>query len=309
MSAPPPQYPGIAPQAPPPQPSTAPAAAELDLEGLGKPKGVPVPVTIGGAVGGLAIGAVLGGLLLSGGGDAEAAASASVSAPPPPASSGPPPPPPKSLAERAAEGDAGAVKELTGKPLTERTGEETLALFRADLAEKRKVMEELARKTELVPAFGKSDETQGKIMAAVKDPRQSTMVLEVLAGIKGPIGPDYLYKVYKMRGRHEVTEQLALDLLNSKDVREKASDALKIALDLEKAVQEEQKDCPGMIKLLVRAQADADTRVFSPIAKLNSKRGCGKTKLEDCWPCLRDDEGKKALRDAVQLARKNKAPL
>ncbi len=270
-----------------------------------------MPVTIGGTLGGLAVGALLGGLLFSGNSDSKAVASASASAPPPAASSAaPPPPPPKSLAERAEEGDAKAIKELQGKPTGERTGAETIALFRADLAQKRKAMEEIAHKTELVAAFGKSDDTQKKIMSAVKDPRQSTATLEILAALPGPIGPDYLYKVYKMRGRrNKTTKQLAFDLLHSKDVYDKASDALKITLDMNDALDAEEKDCQKMIKLLVRAQADADTRAFSPIAALNRKRGCGDNKLKDCWACLRDGEGKEALRDAVNLARKNKAPL
>ena len=103
--------------------------------------------------------------------------------------------------------------------------------------------------------------------------------------------------------------ELTLDLLLSKDIYGKASDALKIVLDMDQALQADSKDCPGMIKLLVRAQADADTRAFRPIASLNGKRGCGDNKLQDCWECLRDGEGKDALNDAIKLARKNKAPF
>jgi hypothetical protein len=270
---------------------------------------MPMAVSIALAIGGLAVGTAIGGVAFSGGSDGGAVSSASASAPAPPKSAAPPPPPPKSLAEKAVEGDEKAFKELSDKAVKERTGAETLAVFHGDLAQKRKVLEEVARKIDLVEAFGKSDETQKKIFAAIKDPRQSVATLEILAGLKGPMGPDYLYKVYKMRGRYKVTKELALELLHSKDIYEKASDALKITLDLNKAVATEEKDCKQMIKLLVRAQADADTRAFSPIASLNRKRGCGDNKLQDCWECLRKDEGKDALRDAVQLARKNKAPL
>jgi hypothetical protein len=221
----------------------------------------------------------------------------------------PPPPPAKSLAEKAAEGDPASLKTLKAKALGERTGAEMLALTRGDLVEKRQALEELARKTVLVEAFGKSEDTQKKFMDAVSDPRQSTMALEVLAGLPGPIGPDYLYKVSRTRTKSADTQQLALDLLHSKDIYAKASDALQVVVDMNDALDAEQKDCQGMIKLLARAQADADTRAFSPIASLNGKRGCGDNKLEDCWECLRDGDGKKALADAVKLARKNKAPF
>ena len=201
------------------------------------------------------------------------------------------------------------MKQLEAKPPRERSGAETIAVFRSDFLKKTKELEELARKTELVAAFGKSDDTQKKFYAAAKDPRQSTATVEILAGLKGPMGPDYLYKISKLPGRHPITEQLAADLLHSKDVYEKASDALKVTLDMNDELDKEQKDCDKMLKLLVRAQADADTRAFSPIAQLNKKRGCGDNKLKDCWGCLRDGEGKKALADAIKLARKNKAPL
>lgn len=301
--------PGTPSQGPAPGTSPPAQALDLELESLGKPKGVPIPVTIGGSLGGLVLGTVIGAVAFSGGKEAPAASAVSVSAPPPPASSGPPPPPPKSVAEKASEGDAQAIKELQGKSPKERTGEETIALFRGELMTKRKELEELARKTELVAAFGKSDDTQKKFMEAAKDPRQATMTLEIMAGMSGPMGPDYLYKIHHIPGRHPVTEQLAFDLLHSKDVYDKASDALKIVLDMDEALDKEEKDCQGMIKLLVRAQADADTRAFRPIASLNRKRGCGDNKLKDCWECLRDGDGKKALNDAVKLARKNKAPL
>ena len=302
--------PGSVPQ---PAPAAQAAAAE-DLDAaLGKPKGVPIAVMIAATLGSLAIGTALGALVLGGSSEeSHAAASASASAAPAPVASAPPPPPPpppKSLAEKASEGDKGALKEIEGKAKRERSGEETLALFHGELVQKRQALEELARKTDLVAAFGKSEDTQKTFMDAVKDPRQTAATLEVLAKMAGPMGPDYLYKVYRASARGSLAEQLALDLLMSKDVYGKASDALKVVLEMDQALQAEQKDCPGMIKLLVRAQADADTRAFRPIASLNSKRGCGDTKLEDCWQCLRDGEGKDALNDAIKLARKNKAPF
>jgi len=269
---------------------------------------------IAATIGSLGVGTALGALVLGGGGEAShAAASASVSAAPVAAASSapaaPPPPPPKSLSEKASEGDGAAFKELKGKPQRERTGEETLALFRGELVQKKQALEELARKTDLVAAFGKSDETQKAFMDAVKDPRQTAATLEVLAKMSGAMGPDYLYKVYRASPRGSLAEQLAIDLLLSKDIYGKASDALKVVVDMDQALSAEQKDCPAMIKLLVRAQADADTRAFRPIASLNSKKGCGDNKLADCWECLRDGEGKDALNDAIKLARKNKAPL
>lgn len=296
----------------PPPVSQATPAEDLDTA-LGKPKGVPVAVMIAATLGSLAVGTALGALVLGGGTEeSHAAASAAVSASPAPVVSAappPPPPPPKSLAEKASEGDRAALKELEGKAKRERTGDETLAVFRGELMQKRRALEELARKTDLVAAFGKSEDTQKAFMDAVKDPRQTAATLEVIAKMAGPMGPDYLYKVYRASPKSSLAEQLAIDLLMSKDIYGKASDALKVVVEMDQALQAEQKDCPGMIKLLVRAQADADTRAFRPIASLNGKRGCGDTKLEDCWQCLRDGEGKDALADAIKLARKNKAPF
>lgn len=324
MSAPPPhQFPPGGPTEPPAAPTSlaepgpAPAsqatpADDLD-SALGKPKGVPLAVTIAATLGSLAVGTALGALVLGGdSNESPTVASASASALPAPmvsAAPPPPPPPPKSLSEKASDGDKAALKELEGKARRERTGEEALAVFHGDLAQKRQALEELARKTDLVAAFGKSEDTQKAFMDAVKDPRQTAATLEVLAKMAGPMGPDYLYKVYRASPKSSLAEQLALDLLLSKDIYAKASDALKVVIEMDQAIHAEKKDCAGMIKLLVRAQADADTRAFRPISSLNNKRGCGETKLEDCWQCLRDGEGKGALADAIKLARKNKAPF
>lgn len=319
MTAPPPQGPPNAPfspvQAPasqPPSPAAnQPAVADLDLESLGRSKGVSVGLTIGASLGTLVVGVLLGALLFSGGSaqpaeQPSASAMASASAAPPPE----PEPPPKTQTELAVEGDEAAIKALEAKTPRERTAAETLALFRSEPAVKDKKLQEMARKIKLVKAFGESEDTKKKIMGFVQDDYFSVRALEILAELPGPIGPDYLYKVSTMGGRsYKETRQLAEDLLLSKDVYEKASDALKITLELQATVSAEEKDCSKALKNLKTAQADADQRIFRWINKLNSKRGCGSTKLEDCWKCLRDKDNKKALSDAISLARKNKPPL
>src|SRR5262249_7465252 len=96
------------------------------------------------------------------------------------------------------------------------------------------------------------------------------------------LGPDLLYEVVASpKGRTE-TAQLAEDLLAAKEVRDKASPALALTLDLRAAQQ-----CEDYKALLPRAAEVGDRRAIPTLAKLTSKKGCGDTKRDDCFECLR----------------------
>lgn len=277
---------------------------------MGRSQGIAKPVVVGLTLGALLIGGVLGGLFFSGSDEVEAEVVASASAPVASASAKPPPPPPKkSTAERATLGDEDAIKALEAKAAQERTGEETIALYLAPLVKKRAALEEIGRKTELLPSFGLTDKNQKKIMGYVKNPHLMVDALRMLASLPNAVGADYLNDIARTRRLKGETRELARQLLHSKEVREHTSDALKILFALEKATDAEEKNCSEMLKLLKVADADADRRSFRTLASLNRRRGCGDTKREDCWECLREGEGKKQLRFAVAASQKTKAPL
>ena len=227
-----------------------------------------------------------------------ASASAKSAAPPPSASASAKPE--LSPIERAAQGQKDAVAELEKMPREERTAEQDLALASARAVDKRKQIDELGRKIKLVPKLGRDRNTKKKLEELAADREVGNDALAMLSKLPGPVGPDLLYMIWTRTSRKTDTTELAEQLLYSKDVRPKASDALSVALDLR--VED---DCDKMKKLLERAQDKADRRSVVPIVHLNVKRGCGPKKTDDCWACLRKTT---LVKDALKAASRNAPP-
>ncbi len=204
------------------------------------------------------------------------------------------------MTERARRGEAEAIKELESKPRGQRTAEETLALAEGSRAAKLDEIEELKRKIELLPKYGREKPGKKRIMELAKDREVATETLRMLASLPGELGPDLLYELWTGTRRRTETTELAEVLLHSKDVRQKASKGLSIALSIR-----ESEDCEEMAKLLQEAIDKGDRRSLVPIVKLNNKRGCGDNKLDDCWKCIRDSD---LLKDAVVATRKRSPP-
>ena len=63
--------------------------------------------------------------------------------------------------------------------------------------------------------------------------------------------------------------------------------------------------------MLPVAHEHGDKRSRHLLAKLLQKRGCGDTKKDDCYPCLRDlddDKEKISVKDAIQAVTKRPGP-
>jgi hypothetical protein len=207
----------------------------------------------------------------------------------------------QSVAERAANGDSEAIKQLEAKPMEERSAEEAIALSRSRAAVKRKEIAELARKINLVPQVVKDDkEVAARLKELTEDREVATDLMKMYASLPEKIGPDLLYNVVATGKKNETT-RLAEELLYSKDVRSKAPLQLAPLLDLRKAEK-----CEDVLKALEGVKRDADRRAFMPLMKFHNKRGCGEKKLDDCWPCLREGD---LLKDATTAAQKRAAPL
>jgi hypothetical protein len=209
-------------------------------------------------------------------------ASASAKPGPRPSASASAAPPELTLEQRAAKGDKDAVAELQKMPREQRTAEQDLALASARRVAKEKQIDELGRKIKLVQKLGRDRATKKKIEGLADDREVGNDMLATLAKLPGPVGPDLLYTVWAHTHRTTDTTELAEQLLYSKDVRPKASEALQLALDLRNET-----DCAKMAKLLERAKDKGDRRSQVPIVHLNAKHGCGPKKLADCWSCLR----------------------
>jgi hypothetical protein len=80
----------------------------------------------------------------------------------------------------------------------------------------------------------------------------------------------------------------------------KASPALKVALDLRRA-----ESCEETQKILPRAIEQGDRRSLHLLERRLRKYGCGATKKEDCYKCLRDGD---ELKDAIKAVRTRQRP-
>ncbi|MBN1608467.1 MAG: hypothetical protein JW940_17680 [Polyangiaceae bacterium] len=221
-------------------------------------------------------------------------------APAPAAPCAPPAPKSKSVAERAAEGDADAVKQLEALALGERTAEEIVALSRARVAERRKAIADVVRKIELVPKYAEERNTLKSLREFANDAEIAPDLVLALAGLPGPVGPDLLYTLGPAAWGRVAAKPLAKDTLYAKDVRSKASPALAVVLDLE-----QETSCDAVAKILERAKVSGDRRALRAMAPLGKKTGCGPQKRDDCWPCLHN-RGNTLLKDAMKEASKRK---
>lgn len=222
---------------------------------------------------------------------------------PPPA---PTVPPPTTLVERAIVGEFKAIDDLKAKAATDRSAEETLALTRGRSHNKSAALEgfgvEIRKNSDLLQ---NKDKLQ-RLRDFLTDRETTNQAAGIVVGLPGTLGPDLLYEVASGTKTKNDTTQLAEDLLATKDLRDKASPALAVTLDLRRAEK-----CEEFKDLLTRAHDTADRRAMPTLAKLASKRGCGDNKQADCYECLRPLEKDKQAIDlgkAIKAVAKRPAP-
>jgi hypothetical protein len=271
-----------------------------------KPARSPIPMMIA-AFSGAAVGALLTafGFLMLGGDPADdhlaaSAAAPSASAPEPEAKK-----PEPTTTELAADGDKKALAKLEAKDEKKRAAAEVLAIHSARAVAKRKEIDELTRKMELVESFAFDKETKGRVREFAADREVGNYMLERLSAMKGSWGTDHLYDVWiKTTGKTESSE-LARELLSATDVRSKASPALSALLDLKELSSLDAPDCEKSKPILEKLKEKGDQRCLGTVMRMNVKTGCGEKKRDDCWACVRSTD---LIKDAVGEAARRKAP-
>lgn len=257
--------------------------------------GITLPIALG-------IGVLIGMLVF---GSHPAPPAPAASAPPPSAEPAPSAAPPMTLPERAASGDYKALDELKQKAADARTPEETLALARGRSHNKGAALEGFAKEIKKNPDLLKSHDQLQRLRDFLADRETANQAAEVIVDLPGAIGPDLLFEATGSKNPRD-TAQLAEDLLASKEVREKASPALAVTLDLQRA-----KECDEFKNLLPKVGEQGDRRALPSLIKLANKRGCGDSGKDDCYACIRDlDKDKKAvdLGDAITAAKRRAPP-
>lgn len=138
---------------------------------------------------------------------------------------------------------------------------------------------------------------QAKLVQLSADPETFAVALEAMALAPSPFGPDLLFQVWTGRASDPDASALARALLSTREVRANASPALAVALELREA-----ETCEASRVALLRAERRADGRSLPPLVKLAQRRGCGASKREDCYPCIRENAQQldSALKGAVR---------
>jgi hypothetical protein len=108
-----------------------------------------------------------------------------------------------------------------------------------------------------------------------------------------------LYEIWTGTPERTPTTELAAQLVQSPEVRKRASPALRAVLDLRSAT-----GCADVLKLLPRVAKDADERAVRPLARLLRRTGCGAQGGSDCYACLRH---KQTLNQTIAAVQKRPA--
>jgi hypothetical protein len=190
------------------------------------------------------------------------------------------------LMKRAEGGDATALAELLGRAATEKSAPAYQALGRGyfKINQLDAGLRAYRSGAKLDPKLGDSPDVLADVRKALADAANEQLALEVAAEL-GAGGADLLYYVYdSKKTSNAALSKQAKALLDSEAVQQRASAALKVALELPKAKTE---GCPALKKLLPRVQESGDIRVAPLLTRLADRRGCGFLGLRDCFACLR----------------------
>jgi hypothetical protein len=186
-------------------------------------------------------------------------------------------PPPTGEAKPAPE----TLKALEAKPADTLSVAELLLLNEGRAQQKRADAEALSQKLQQQPALANDESVQAQLWRLALDPDTAAIALGAMARAPAPVGADLLYEVWTSRAVSPGTVELARSLLFSHAVRQNASPALAVALDLRNA-----DNCDAIQAALPKASSDGDRRSLSALAKLNSHRACTAKTMGDCNPCL-----------------------
>jgi hypothetical protein len=190
------------------------------------------------------------------------------------------------------------MDELGGIAIEQRSIGQAVALSKGRAAQKAMALDLLRENLE------KSADAEGmkKLMQFAQDGETSRAAIGIAAGLSGSKGCDLLYELSIAKNTPADMAQLAGQLLNSKELRSKASPAFALVLDLRDATTCEQRE-----SILEKSIELGDRRMLRHIVPLTKKSGCGPKKTDDCNPCLREGN-QKLIRDSMGKTQTRKAP-
>jgi hypothetical protein len=183
----------------------------------------------------------------------------------------------------AIEQRQASLAELEARPPESLSAKELIRVAEGRADRKLNDARALGEKLDREPTLATDKATQAELLRLARDSETSRVALAALARLGTPLGADLLYEVWTGTAVRTDATELARALVNSQDVRQHASPALAVALDLRGA-----ESCEAVKAVLPRALKDGDRRSLSQLGKLVNRRGCGPKKNEDCYACLRE---------------------
>lgn len=207
---------------------------------------------------------------------------------------------PEALIDRVRRGEPDAIEKLEERPPDERTIEEVVALSEGKAARARAEVAALRKELEDSPKRLSAPEVQKKLVAMARDERSAPAALQLMADLPGAAAADLIYEVWVGTTERTPATQLAEELVYTKPVRDKASPALLVALDLRAA-----ESCEEYPPIIERAVSDGDERSLHLLARLATNTRCRGGRQGECYPCL---SGNETLTDALVAVRDRPAP-
>jgi hypothetical protein len=212
-----------------------------------------------------------------------------------------PTPAPSAGTEHALSLASAELKRLRMLLPEQRTAAEALALARYQRSERAAELAQLGEEMTRNQAVARDLVRLRKLEEYAADPVTAFDALTIMAALPGPESADLLYRTWVGRPERTEVTSLAAALVYSQEVQRKASEPLRVALDLRKA-----QECEEYASILPRAKEKGDWRSLRVLADLMRYRmGCGPTKTGDCHACLHHS---KALGQAIAAVRERPSP-
>ncbi len=207
------------------------------------------------------------------------------------------------LIQAARGGASKALETLDERALGERSGREWLAIAQGRLARRdvSAALQAHQRAIELEPRYAGDRTMLSGLRYYGSKPGTHAEVLHFAAKHLGAHGSDLLFEVWASTSRKTDATLLAHELLNQPGQRDHMSAALELALDVRNA-----RSCEDYAELLPRMIQSGDQRSYRVLHALAKDTGCGPTRKDDCFPCLREGSG---LREALTQTQQRSAPI
>ncbi|HTV17956.1 MAG TPA: serine/threonine-protein kinase [Polyangiaceae bacterium] len=211
-------------------------------------------------------------------------------------------PVPAAVSERASAGEPAALGQIAALPPPDRGTKAAIALATGYFGSGKYLegIEAFEDALDLDPNLATKPELLRGVRQAAEAPATRVRALEFAAKRLGKPGADLLFDVWVSTPGKTPATRAAREWLDSNGVRDGASPALRLALDVR-----ETKTCSGIAELLPRMAKEGDDRSLNTLKRLQTNSGCGFLGFEDCYPCLRQGT---ALDDAIAAVSNRPAP-